>query len=98
MKYLVTGCAGFIGWKVTEFLLETGHTVVGVDNINTAYDTRVKQWRLKQLEGTLNFEFHRSDICDRDALRGIFNTHYDAVINLAARAGVRQSVENPWVY
>ena len=98
MKYLVTGCAGFIGWKVTEFLLEAGHTVVGVDNINTAYDTQVKQWRLKQIEDTRNFEFHRSDICDRDALRGIFNTHYDAVINLAARAGVRQSVENPWVY
>ena len=98
MKYLVTGCAGFIGWKVTEFLLAAGHTVVGVDNINTAYDTQVKQWRLKQLEGTPNFEFRRSDIRDRDALRGIFNTHYDAVINLAARAGVRQSVENPWVY
>ena len=98
MKYLVTGCAGFIGWKVTEFLLAAGHTVVGVDNINTAYDTQVKQWRLKQIESTPNFEFHRTDICDRDALRGIFNTHYDAVINLAARAGVRQSVENPWVY
>ena len=98
MKYLVTGCAGFIGWKVTEFLLEAGHTVVGIDNINTAYDTQVKQWRLNQIEGTPNFEFHRSDICDRDALRGIFNTHYDAVINLAARAGVRQSVEDPWVY
>lgn len=98
MKYLVTGCAGFIGWKVTEFLLEAGHTVVGIDNINTAYDIQVKQWRLKQIEGTPNFEFHRSDICDRDALRGIFNAHYDAVINLAARAGVRQSVENPWVY
>jgi len=98
MKYLVTGCAGFIGWKVTEFLLAAGHTVVGVDNINAAYDTQVKQWRLKQLEGTPNFEFRRSNICDRDALRDIFNTHYDAVINLAARAGVRQSVENPWVY
>ena len=98
MKYLVTGCAGFIGWKVTEFLLEAGHTVVGVDNINAAYDTQVKQWRFKQLEGTPNFEFHRSDICDRDALRGIFNTDYDAVINLAARAGVRQSVEDPWIY
>ena len=98
MKYLVTGCAGFIGWKVTEFLLAAGHTVVGVDNINAAYDTQVKQWRFKQLEGTPNFEFHRSDICDRDALRSIFNTDYDAVINLAARAGVRQSVEDPWIY
>lgn len=98
MKYLVTGCAGFIGWKVTEFLLAAGHTVVGVDNLNAAYDTQVKQWRLEQLEGTPNFHFHRSDICDRNAVRTIFNTSYDAVINLAARAGVRQSVENPWVY
>ena len=98
MQYLVTGCAGFIGWKVTEFLLEMGHTVVGIDNINAAYDTQVKQWRLRQLDGTPNFQFHRVDICDRDALQQLFNTPYDAVINLAARAGVRQSVENPWVY
>ena len=98
MKYLVTGCAGFIGWKVTEFLLAMGHTIVGIDNLNAAYDTQVKQWRLQQLEGTPNFEFHRSDICDQVALRDLFNTDYDAVINLAARAGVRQSVENPWVY
>ena len=98
MQYLVTGCAGFIGWKVTEFLLEMGHTVVGIDNLNAAYDTQVKQWRLQQLEGTPNFQFHRADICDRTALQELFNTHYDAVINLAARAGVRQSVENPWVY
>ena len=98
MKYLVTGCAGFIGWRVTEFLLAAGHTVVGIDNINTSYDTRVKQWRLEQLEGTPNFHFHRSDICDRESLRTIFNTSYEAVINLAARAGVRHSVEDPWVY
>ena len=98
MRYLVTGCAGFIGWKVTEFLLEMGHTVVGIDNLNAAYDTQVKQWRLQQLEGTPNFHFHHADICDRTALQELFNTRYDAVINLAARAGVRQSVENPWVY
>ena len=101
MKYLVTGCAGFIGWKVTEFLLEAGHTVVGIDNVNKAYDTQVKQWRLQQLEGTPNLQLHRSDICDRDALQAIFEKStptFDAVINLAARAGVRQSVENPWVY
>ncbi len=98
MQYLVTGCAGFIGWKVTEFLLEMGHTVIGIDNINTAYDTQVKQWRLQQLEGTPNFQFHRTNICDRTGLQKLFNTSYDAVINLAARAGVRQSVENPWVY
>lgn len=98
MQYLVTGCAGFIGWKVTEFLLEMGHTVVGIDNLNAAYDTQVKQWRLQQLEGTPNFQFRRTDICDRTGLQKLFNTAYDAVINLAARAGVRQSVENPWVY
>ena len=101
MKYLVTGCAGFIGWKVTEFLLADGHTVVGVDNVNAAYDTQVKRWRLQQLEGTPNFHFHRTDICDRDGLLALFqqeSSGYDAVINLAARAGVRQSVENPWVY
>jgi len=103
--YLVTGCAGFIGWKVTEFLLAEGHTVVGVDNLNDAYDVRLKHWRLAQLEGKPGFEFHRLDICDREALRGLFNPKcairnpkFDAVINLAARAGVRQSVENPWVY
>ena len=98
MTYLITGCAGFIGWKVTEFLLEMGHTVIGIDNLNAAYDTQVKQWRLKQLEGHPNFQFHCADICDREALRKLFNIPYDAVINLAARAGVRQSVENPWVY
>ena len=98
MKYLVTGCAGFIGWKVTEFLLAAGHTVIGVDNLNAAYDEQIKTWRLHQLQGTPNFEFHRSDICDRDTLRSLFRTPCDAVINLAARAGVRQSVENPWVY
>ena len=98
MKYLVTGCAGFIGWKVTEFLLEMGHTVVGIDNLNAAYDTQVKQWRLQQLEGIPNFQFHRADICDRTGLQKLFNASYDAVINLAARAGVRQSVEDPWVY
>lgn len=98
MKYLVTGCVGFIGWRVTEFLIEAGHTVVGIDNLNDSYDPQVKQWRLKQLEGTPNFHLHPADICDRDALRAIFNTPYDAVINLAARAGVRHSVEDPWVY
>ena len=98
MKYLVTGCAGFIGWRVTEFLLEAGHTVVGIDNVNASYDTQVKQWRLKQLQDTPNFHFHRADICDRDALRTIFNTPCNAVINLAARAGVRDSVEDPWAY
>ena len=98
MKYLVTGCAGFIGWKVSEFLLADGHTVVGVDNLNDAYDVTIKNWRLAQLQKLPKFHYQCVDICDRSALETIFDQHYDAVINLAARAGVRQSVENPWVY
>jgi nucleoside-diphosphate-sugar epimerase len=103
--YFVTGCAGFIGWKVTEFLLAEGHTVVGVDNLNDAYDVRLKHWRLDQTKDHPNFTFHRLDICNREALHELFNPQseirnpkFDAMINLAARAGVRQSVGNPWVY
>jgi len=95
--YLVTGTAGFIAAKVAEFLLDDGHTVVGVDNMNDAYDVTLKHWRLKQLDGRDNFAHREIDICDRDALEDVFES-FDAVINLAARAGVRQSVENPWVY
>jgi len=105
LHILVTGCAGFIGWKVCEFLLADGHTVVGVDNLNDAYDPRLKHWRLAQLEGKPGFTFYRLDICNREGLRKLFNSrfefrnsNFDAVVNLAARAGVRQSVENPWVY
>jgi len=103
-KILVTGAAGFIGWKVCEFLLCDGYTVTGVDNLNDAYDVRLKQWRLSQLEGKPGFEFQRLDITDRGALSNLFSqfaardSTLDAVINLAAMAGVRQSVENPLVY
>jgi len=103
--YLVTGVAGFIGSKVVELLLADGHTVVGMDNLNDAYDVRLKKWRLAQLEGSPKFTFHRADITDREKLRSLFsskfttgNSNLKALINLAARAGVRQSVENPWVY
>jgi UDP-glucuronate 4-epimerase len=97
-NYLVTGCAGFIASKVTEFLLREGHTVTGVDNLNDAYDRRLKQWRLGQIKDKPGFTFHEADICDRPALERACTGRFDAVINLAARAGVRQSVENPWVY
>jgi nucleoside-diphosphate-sugar epimerase len=105
--YLVTGCAGFIASKVTGLLLEAGHRVVGVDSLNDAYDPRLKQWRLEQLQSHANFQFHRIDISDRAALVRLFDRGaaaerdkpiYSAVVNLAARAGVRPSVENPWVY
>jgi len=95
---LVTGAAGFIGWKVSELLLDEGCTVVGVDNLNDAYDIRLKHWRLGQLQGRPKFAFKQIDICNQQGLHEIFNVRFDAVINLAARAGVRQSVENPRVY
>jgi UDP-glucuronate 4-epimerase len=100
-NYLVTGAAGFIASRVIGMLLETGKVVVGVDNMNDAYDVRMKDYRLKELEQHPNFIFHRLDIADRTAFAEISplrRQKYDAVINLAARAGVRQSVENPWVY
>ncbi|GAB4416503.1 MAG: SDR family NAD(P)-dependent oxidoreductase [Thermodesulfovibrionales bacterium] len=96
---LVTGCAGFIGCKVSEKLLETGYSVVGIDNMNDYYDPRLKEWRLKELRVQNDFIFHQGDIGDFGKVRTIFANHkIDAVINLAARAGVRASVEDPWVY
>ena len=98
--YLVTGASGFIASKVCEDLLASGHRVVGVDNLNDAYDVRMKQWRLSRLTSNKGFAFHHQDIGDRLALDEIASTHgaFDAVINLAARAGVRFSVENPWAF
>lgn len=97
-SYLVTGCAGFICSRVTELLLADGCQVTGVDNLNEAYDVRLKEWRLKRLEDWPEFTFVRLDICDRNSLKELSRTRFDAVINLAARAGVRQSVDNPWAY
>lgn len=98
MKYLVTGCAGFIGWKVSEFLLMDGHTVIGIDSLNDAYDVTIKKWRLSQLQAIPDFHFQCIDICNYSDLESVFDVSFDAVINLAARAGVRQSVKTPWVY
>ncbi len=100
---LVTGACGFIGWKVCEKLLAGGDTVVGVDNLDDAYDVRLKQWRLAQLQGRPGFAFHRVDISDRDGVRSFGQSsrksgRVDVVVNLAARAGVRRSVTDPWVY
>jgi nucleoside-diphosphate-sugar epimerase len=96
---LVTGAAGFIGARVTELLLEEGHEVTGIDNLNDAYDVRLKEWRLDQFRDHPRFTYHHLDIGEQEALEGVFEDgSFDAVINLAARAGVRQSVANPWVY
>lgn len=103
-NYLVTGAAGFIGARVVHMLLAAGHAVCGIDNLNDAYDVRIKHWRLNQFKDHPNFIFQRLDISERNALDDanlIPNDHsepFHAIINLAARAGVRQSVENPWVY
>jgi nucleoside-diphosphate-sugar epimerase len=96
--YFVTGCAGFIASRVAALLLDDGHRVVGVDNVNDYYDTTLKEHRLKSLESD-RFEFHRIDIEDQAALAKRFDAdHFDAVFNLAARAGVRYSMENPHIY
>ncbi|MBV6396517.1 MAG: UDP-glucose 4-epimerase [Anaerolineales bacterium] len=99
--YLVTGAAGFIGARTTSMLIEQGHTVVGVDNMNDAYDVRIKEYRLKRLQSLPGFDFVRGDISEREILNrksDITHRTFDAVINLAARAGVRFSVENPWAF
>jgi len=97
---LVTGAAGFIGSKTAELLLSAGNRVIGVDNLNDAYDQRLKAWRLARLQAHADFRFHHADIGNQDELRAIFNADsgISSVINLAARAGVRQSVQNPQAY
>jgi len=84
---------------VAQQLLANGDSVVGVDSLNTAYDVRLKQWRLHNLEGMSNFQFHKLDITDQESVSGIMEQGpFDGVINLAARAGVRQSLEDPKIY
>ena len=99
-RYLVTGSAGFIGSRVSSLLLADGHEVVGLDNLNEAYDVRLKNWRLKKLLPIPGFSFIHSDICERENLESLLakQPKLDAIINLAARAGVRQSIDDPWVY
>lgn len=95
-KVLLTGVAGFIGAKTAEKLLKQGVEVVGVDNLNDYYDVGLKESRLKSLKGLL---FHKVDIENKEALRKLFKEHqFDVVFNLAARAGVRYSMENPDIY
>jgi len=98
-KILVTGTAGFISSKVSEMLLEDGYCVTGIDNLNDYYDVRLKSWRLNNLKKYDNYKFYKIDIENYEELKSLFQLdHYDAVINLAARAGVRYSLENPFIY
>lgn len=114
MKILVTGAAGFIGYSLTERLLRAGHEVVGLDSVNSYYDTRLKYARLEQLgirqenihdEGLVNstksaaLRFVKMDITDRIRLSQLFEQErFQCVVNLAGQAGVRYSIENPYTY
>lgn len=98
-NYLITGVAGFIASRTASILLEQGNSVVGIDNLNDYYDVNLKQYRLKTLNTYQAFKFINGDIENFEELHNVFNqNHFDAVINLAARAGVRYSLENPFVY
>uniref|UniRef100_A0A7C4PTN5 NAD-dependent epimerase/dehydratase family protein n=1 Tax=Anaerolinea thermolimosa TaxID=229919 RepID=A0A7C4PTN5_9CHLR len=99
-RYLVTGAAGFIASRVCEMLLDEGHEVIGADNLCDSYDVRLKHYRLRRLLERPGFRFSALDISDRGAVDALFSTGepFAGVINLAARAGVRASVENPWVF
>ena len=95
-NYIVTGAAGFIGSNVSRQLLEDGHFVLGIDELNAAYDPKIKEWRKKKLEQYSNFSFVKQDISDLETMKEICKGRkYDAVFNLAARAGVRASLEDP---
>lgn len=96
---LVTGCAGFIGYHLSKRLLEEGRNVIGVDILNDYYDVRLKNDRLKQLLKNPNFTFYKVDLADQERLQEIFKkTAIDVVVNLAAQAGVRYSIQNPYAY
>lgn len=99
MKILVTGAAGFIGSFVSRKLLDRGDTVVGLDNLNDYYDVELKRNRLKQFEGRNGFSFVKLDLADQAGMAELFaREKFDRVINLAAQAGVRYSLENPQAY
>ncbi|MDL1982440.1 MAG: NAD-dependent epimerase [Deltaproteobacteria bacterium] len=98
-RVLVTGAAGFIGFHLSMRLLKDGCHVTGIDNLNSYYDVKLKEARLERLTSFENFSFYKIDISDKKTLEEIFNnTKYDVVVNLAAQAGVRYSIENPHAY
>ena len=99
MKILITGAAGFIGFHLSKRLLEQSYEVIGIDNLNDYYDPRLKEARLELLEKYEGFKFHKVDLKDKIAVDNIFETCKPThIINLAAQAGVRYSIENPYAY
>ncbi len=99
MKIFVTGSAGFIGFHLCKRLLDDGHDVLGVDDLNAYYDVNLKKARLSILKPYDRFKFKLLDIADRESMTSVFaENHFDRVVNLAAQAGVRYSLENPYAY
>ena len=99
MKILITGSAGFIGYHLSKSFLEDGQEVLGVDNINSYYDKNLKIDRLENLKSYKNFQFKKVDISEKDSIKKVFEFFKpNKVVNLAAQAGVRYSIENPYAY
>ena len=99
MRVLITGVAGFIGFTLAQRLLNRGDQVDGIDNLNDYYDVSLKEARLSRLTEQEDFKFARMDIADRSAMANLFKKEsFDVVVNLAAQAGVRYSIENPAAY
>ena len=99
MKVLITGVAGFIGMHTAIRLLHEGYQVVGIDNLNDYYDLRLKEHRLKLLSNFKNFHFIKADLSDRETIKSIFQkNNFQRVIHLGAQAGVRHSIDNPYLY
>lgn len=99
MKVIVTGCAGFIGWKVVKKLCRLGFEVIGIDNLNDYYDVRLKEWRLKDINTEKNFSFIKANVADKEIISKIYPLgDFNAVINLASSVGIRTSFEDPYNY
>ena len=98
-RVLVTGAAGFIGFHLAKRLLKDGYQVVGMDNMNPYYEVALKEARLEKLRNESNFSFYKTNLSDRRQLEDIFDGwKFDVVVNMAAQAGVRYSIENPYAY